>query len=53
VSANKRKKKEGNVDLQKAHIRWLISEAIVVLSCSDKMLLEVEGPVMVCGDFHG
>ena len=41
------------VDLKIDEIRWLVNEAKMIFSNTEDTLLEIEGPLMVTGDFHG
>jgi len=41
------------INLRKEEIRWLINESKMIFSNQESPLVEIEGPVMITGDFHG
>jgi len=48
-----KKKKVGSfIDLPGPAIKWIIKEATAIIK-KEPMLLEIESPLMVTGDFHG
>ena len=40
------------INLPEKAIKWLIKEYLNIIN-KEPMLLELEGPIKVCGDFHG